>query len=253
MKKWEAALDKFLKPYIHQPWFEGALLSGSYACGNQNRFSDIDVTIIGSNDLNWQEKSNCYVDGFLIEYIINPIWRFEKYMDESLKDHDYTSQNLILYGKILFDCHGEIKKLQKKALAQIQKPFEPISDYDKSFIKYYLWDRYDELQSLYHKKLHIDLQYWLLVDALISAYYDFCNLPHIPHSKIELILNDKDFAERYHIKKMPEKAFCDKLMLCFKARNNKQKLSAVRKFYDYVLDVGGGFDIGSFRGKRTLK
>ena len=103
MKKWEAALDKFLERYLHQPWFEGALLSGSYACGNQNKFSDIDVTIIGSNDLNWQEKSNCYVDGFLIEYIINPIWRFEKYMDESLKDHDYTSQNLILYGKILFD------------------------------------------------------------------------------------------------------------------------------------------------------
>ena len=253
MKQWKVALDKFLERYIHQSWFEGALLSGSYASGNQNKFSDIDVTIIASNDINWQEKSNCFVDGFLIEYIINPIWRFEKYMDESFKEHNHTSQNLIFYGKILFDCHGEIKKLQKKALAQIQKPFEPLSDYDKSFIKYYLWDRYDELKSLYHKKLHIDLQYWLLVDALISAYYDFCNLPHVPHSKIEPILTNKDFAERYHITKMPEKDFCDKLMLCFEAKSKKQKLAAVKVLYDYVLDCDGGFEIGSFRGKRTLK
>lgn len=71
MKQWKVALDKFLERYIHQSWFEGALLSGSYASGNQNKFSDIDVTIIASNDINWQEKSNCFVDGFLIEYIIN--------------------------------------------------------------------------------------------------------------------------------------------------------------------------------------
>ena len=112
MENWQKALDKFLENYIHQDWFEGALLCGSYASGNQNEFSDIDVTIIASNSLTWQEKSNCYVDGFLMEYTINPISRFEEYMEESLKEHDYTNQYLLLYGKILYDTHGEIQKLR---------------------------------------------------------------------------------------------------------------------------------------------
>lgn len=44
MQKWEKALDKFMKQYIDEPWFEGVVLCGSYATGNQNKFSDIDIT-----------------------------------------------------------------------------------------------------------------------------------------------------------------------------------------------------------------
>lgn len=46
MQKWEIALDKFIKRYINKPWFEGAVLCGSYASKNQNKFSYIDVNIL---------------------------------------------------------------------------------------------------------------------------------------------------------------------------------------------------------------
>lgn len=252
MEKWEKALYKFLEKYVHQDWFEGALLCGSYAAGNQNEFSDIDVTIIASNSLGWQEKSNCYVDGFLMEYTINPISRFEQYMEESLKEHNYTNQYLLLYGKVLYDVHGEIQKLRDKAALQVKQPFEPLSDYDKKFIKYYLWDRYDELLSLSKKNLHTDLQYWCLVDALITAYYNFHNLAHVPHSKIEQILTDSAFAKRYHIKDMPQPDFVQKLLDCFRASDKEQKLAKVKELYDLVMDSDGGFDIGQFVGKREL-
>ena len=50
MKNWQKALDKFLEKYKNEDWFEGAVLCGSYASGNQNEFSDIDVHIL-INDL----------------------------------------------------------------------------------------------------------------------------------------------------------------------------------------------------------
>ncbi len=71
--KWRLVLKKFLDRYINEDWFEGAVLCGSYSSGNQDEFSDIDVTIVARNDIGWREKSNCYVDGFLMEYTINPI------------------------------------------------------------------------------------------------------------------------------------------------------------------------------------
>ena len=49
MQKWEKALQKFLKKYEARPYFEGALLCGSYATGNQNQFSDIDVHIFNKH------------------------------------------------------------------------------------------------------------------------------------------------------------------------------------------------------------
>ena len=67
----------------------------------------------------------------------------------------------------------------------------------------------------------------------------------LDYKKIAIILNLRSISEA--------KDFCDKLMLCFEAKSKKQKLAAVKVLYDYVLDCDGGFEIGSFRGKRTLK
>ncbi len=252
MQKWELALEKFLSQYIDEPWFEGALLCGSYAAGNQNKFSDIDVVIVGSNDLKWREKSNCYVDGFLMEYTINPIYKLEEYMESSLRGHRHIDQNMFVYGKILHDKNGVMKKLRKKCERQIKRPFKPYSEYDKGFKKYGLWCNYDELLSLDADGLHIDLQYWRLVDSLITAYYDFKNLAHPPRSKIERILTDKKFATRYHIIGTPPRGFTEKLLACMNAKSKKDKLSAIKSFYDYVMRADGGFDIGKFRGWQKI-
>ena len=60
-----------------------------------------------------------------------------------------------------------------------------MSEYSKGFRKYHLWDKHDELHSLKSDGYHTDLIYWVLVDELIDAYYDFNCLPHVSHSKIE--------------------------------------------------------------------
>ena len=59
MQKWEKALDKFLQRYINKPWFEGAVLCGSYSTGNQNKFSDIDA--VQTDNLSSYEKNQSYI------------------------------------------------------------------------------------------------------------------------------------------------------------------------------------------------
>ena len=227
-------------------------MCGSYSAGNQNKFSDIDVAIVGANDLGWQEKSNCYVDGFLIEYTINPVYKVEEYMEGSIKKHSFIDQNMFGYGVILADKHGVIKKLRQRSLRDLNKKIKPFSKYDNDFKKYGLWCRYDDMLSLHADGYPIDLLYWTLVDKLIDAYYDFNCLPHVSHAKIQKILTDSAFAKRYHADIMPNKEFTNLLMACFNAKT-KDKLSAIGKFYEYVINSGGGFDIGKFVGKRKLE
>ena len=252
MQKWEKALDKFLQRYVNEPWFEGALLCGSYASGNQNKFSDIDIAIVGKNDMGWQEKSNCYVDGFLMEYTINPVYKIQEYMKSGLERHSFIDQNMHAYGVILYDKHGIMKKLHQQSIRDLKKKIQPLSAYSREFKKYHLWDKYDELQSLKSDGYHIDLIYWLLVGGLIDAYYDFNCLPHVSHSKIEKILTNKDFAKRYHADILPDKKLTTLLMDCFNAKQ-KDKMSAIDKLYNFVMKSGGGFDIGQFRGKHKIE
>jgi hypothetical protein len=252
MQKWEIALNKFMKQYVNKPWFEGAVLCGSYASGNQNKFSDIDIAIVASNDIGFQEKSNCYVDGFLFEYTINPIWKNQEYMKSGLDSHAPINQNMFAYGKILYDKNGVMKKLQQQSIRELKLKIKPFSKYSNDFRKYGLWCRYDDMLSLKQDGYPIDLLYWTLVDKLIDAYYDFNCLPHVSHAKIQKILTDKDFAKRYHADILPDKKFTKLLLDCFNAKQ-KDKIPAITKLYNFVMKSGGGFDIGEFRGKRKIE
>lgn len=252
MQKWEIALDKFMKRYTNKPWFEGAVLCGSYSTGNQNKFSDIDVAIVGSNDIGFQEKSNCYVDGFLMEYTINPVYKIQEFMQSGKERHRLIDQNMFAYGVVLYDKNGAVKKLRNQAIRELNKKLKPFSKYSNDFKKYHLWDKYDELQSLNSGGFHTDLVYWTLIEMLLEAYYDFNNLPHVSWSKIEKILTNKEFAKRYHVQQLPSKKFTSLLMDCFNAKQ-KNKIPAITKLYNYVMKSGGGFDIGQFRGKRKIE
>lgn len=90
------------------------------------------------------------------------------------------------------------------------------------------------------------------MDKLIETYYDFNCLPHVSHAKIQKILTDKEFAKRYHATKLPNHEFTDLLINCFNADKNN-KLSAIDKLYNYVIQSGGGFDIGKFIGRRKIE
>lgn len=53
MNKWEVAIEKFLESYIKKEYFLGAILTGSYATGNNDENSDIDIYIITTDDTKW--------------------------------------------------------------------------------------------------------------------------------------------------------------------------------------------------------
>ena len=152
MQNWEKALAKFLKKYEKEPFFEGALLGGSYASGNQNAFSDIDVDILISDTQNWRERGNVEVDGFLIEYFENPIKQIRKEFENDLKKGRTNAVNRFSYGKIIADRTGNVKKLQKEASAFLKKSMPKYKRSDFTFDFYAAWDLMDELESLSRDK-----------------------------------------------------------------------------------------------------
>ena len=69
---------------------------------------------------------------------------------------------------------------------------------------------------------------------------------------MQKMLLDSTYAKRYHADKLPDKKFTTLLMNCFQSEQ-KDKISALDNLYTYVMQSGGGFDIGKFVGRRKIE
>ena len=63
MEKWQLAIEKFLNEYKNEEYFLGAILTGSYATGNNDSNSDIDIYII-TNLINNRQYVGQTVKGY---------------------------------------------------------------------------------------------------------------------------------------------------------------------------------------------
>ena len=82
--KWKIALKEFLKDYEEDDDVIGAILCGSYASGNQNDNSDIDVYLVLKDSVSYRERGNTESNSYLIEYFMNPVRKIKEYMQKEL-------------------------------------------------------------------------------------------------------------------------------------------------------------------------
>ena len=111
MNKWELAVEEFISQYKDEDYFLGAILTGSYATGNNDENSDIDIYIVTTNETKWRERGNKNINGFLIEYFINPKNKILSYFEQELKDYHLSTTMIFVNGKILYDKDGSVKEL----------------------------------------------------------------------------------------------------------------------------------------------
>ena len=248
MKDWEKALYKFLEKYKNKPYFEGAVLCGSYATGNQNKFSDIDVHILLSDSQNWRERGIVFESGFLIEYFMNPIKKIQQEFQDDYLNGGNASANMFGYGRILFDKYGYVKQLHNEAIKILKKTPRKWKKKDLTLDLYGVWNLMDELNGLVLEKRFFNTIYYELARALQGLYFKIKGIPRMSFTKTEKILTDSNFAKRYHIQKLPDKKFT-KLFL---DALHTVDIIKIQKLYDFVIKNVGGFDIETFKIRSKL-
>ena len=156
MNNWENALNKFLNQYKDEDYFLGAILTGSYATGNNTPNSDIDVFIVTKDSTTWRERGNKLIDGYLIEYFINPVRQVLNEFEEGFINNGIATTRIFLGSKILYDKDGTIEKLINIAKENINREIEPLPEFKKKMNNYTIWHSFYELTSKYERKEDID-------------------------------------------------------------------------------------------------
>lgn len=252
MEKYEQVLEKFLLAHKNHPDFEGAVLCGSYASGNQTPVSDIDVHIVMSDVCELRERGNVFIDGMLVEYFINPIFKIKETLEREFQEYGSATANMFGYGKILYDKTGKVHEIQQLARSYFEKDFAPLCFYQLQNDLYHVWDDRDEFLSASSEKCSTHILYGRLLSDLVNLYMKHQGIGLQSLSKLEKLLSDDMFASRYHLKKQPDHNFKELTLACLRS-NDECKVECIQKLYHYVIKTCGGFDIGHFKMTSQVK
>lgn len=247
VEKWKLALKEFLKNYEDNDDVIGAILCGSYATGNNNEYSDIDVQLVLKDTCNYSSHGVTESNSYLIEYFINPVSKIKEYMEENYKRNKQTTQNMFGYGKIIYDLEDEVKKLQDLALEYIDKPFETITSKELDLYNYRIWDFFDELKALKKEENpSFNLIYYKLLDKVYEAYCKMQGLPVMPSTRVYKILTDEKFRKNYHVFNLPNEKFTALYLRCYKDSSVDTMYKNMNNLINYYYEIQGGFNIRSF-------
>ncbi len=117
-------IEEFLNVWKQEPGYAGALLAGSHAVGTADEFSDVDIHIVFSDDVDWRERGNLIVDGTLFEYFANPIKQYSAYMEQEFLANKNHTARMFSTGKILDDKLEEVVRLKAKGLEYLAKDIQ---------------------------------------------------------------------------------------------------------------------------------
>ena len=230
---WRDALNKFIEEYKNNKDVVAILLVGSYAVNNDNKYSDIDVYIILNNKCDYRIRGNKLVDGYIIEYFVNPIYQIEEYLLNDGRGHGGPMANMILNGKLVYGNELIVNYLRDKAIDAINKE----NKFD--IMKYYrCWDAYEDYKAC---KYHNKMNYYICLKYLIEAYLFNNNYYILPENKIERFFKDEDYCKKYNIK-LPNNEFNILVINCF----NKPNRDNLDRLYRFVIE-DGKFNINDFK------
>ena len=253
MKCWENALKQFLENWMHREEVVGAMVCGSYVTGNPSNRSDIDVHIILAGEVDWRERGNQIIDGFLIEYFVNPPKQIRNYFKEDFRDRSTSSMVQFITGKIVFDKTGIIMQLKEEAQSWKEKVYTPLPDTIKEIRKYGLWDSYDNLLDCYEEgRYDFNLIYYCSLQGLFNTYCALLNLEEIPFYQIARYLTEPTYLEKYLKQPFPDRDFAALYICALQETDASEKISLYKALTDHVHEKSGGFQIDGWRIRSSV-
>ena len=255
MKDWKQAARGFIDSCSFKDDIEAAFLTGSHAFGNADSFSDIDLYIILSDDVNWRERGSKEVYGFRIEYFANPLHQVMQYIDDNYLSVRLPEINMILGGIIIFDKNDMAEKTIAYCKQKLLSNFPKMNEFNIKMGLYTVWDNLDKLQRAYTNQTpDIAMQFFCFIKNTFELYSRYIGSPIPNYHKWYRWLTDEDYSSRYGLDAYKDMCFLDKIKVAFKCTDPEAMLWLSTDLYQYITSEMGGLDVDDFilRGQLLL-
>lgn len=251
MKDFEKAAHKFLKSYKNKKCYLGAVICGSYVMGKETKYSDVDLHIIMDDNFNHRERGNQIIDGFIIDYFVNPIKRFEKYVEADRNLGTKYVSHMFKTGKVIDDTDKKVSNLKKELEKEHKRKFSKLKKENIEGYKYFMIDSYKNLEEKVDE-LDFLFTYYHYLNYIREAYLKYLRVElGAIHNAATLIL-DKKKREKYLVEDVKDKKFKTLFKKCLKHEDSIKMLENIKNLRDHVVNKMGGIDTKSFHMKCDL-
>jgi predicted nucleotidyltransferase len=250
-RKIESVINTFLEPYFTDNDIQGAILTGSYAQGNQNKYSDIDIFIISSDKLDWRERGSKIISDYVLEYFINP----PKKVIQEIEEYKHIATSAIIINGIeLFDKTGIIKILKEKAFKAVYIPMTPMNMGEIEMMKYYIHYYYEQIKRAYEDNSdEFPFLYYTFLEYIIYSYGRNVGISLPPKTKIYQYVFDEEYYLIKELKKIDDMEILKLLKECMKNNKNEIMYENITELKDYFLNSIGGFNIDGWKIRSEVK
>lgn len=253
MKDWELALDKFISKWEKRKDVVGAILCGSYVTGNPTKHSDLDILILLDSKTSWQGRGNIIINGFLIDYIVHPVYVFYDLFEEDLSRRYNINAYMFKTGKPIFDKTGELQELIQESKKYLKKNYKKMRKFQVELAKHKLWDTWDNLEEVYESgRSDFYLVYYNDLKFLFETYAEFLQFQSIPVHKLIRFLTEDIDKKKYLIRDFPDQEFVKMYTDHVKVRAKYKMMKGYGRLTEYILEKMGGFDINDWNIKVPL-
>lgn len=228
-EKVQLVLDRFTHPFRNDPNVVGILLTGSYAHSTPDSYSDLDVYII-TNELDWRERGNTFIDGYEIEYFINPTKQVNAYLDEDETDLRPVTAHMFSYSKILYRKEmttNPMDQLIERAKEILEKPLPELDEVTRELARYGFDDGVKDLLDSKSSKdlLAYHIMAHNMIKQVVTIFY-----------RVKNVRQEKSKRMSEQLKKI-DGQFLGLLVAVFK---QNYKFTALNELISYVENLIGG-------------
>ena len=250
MEKWEAATRKFIEQCEFYNDIEAVFLTGSYAAGNADKYSDIDLYIVLNDDATWRVRGNKRFEGFLIEYFANPARQIKKYIDSSYSNVQITEINMILNGIVILNKNSAAESLREYCLQKVMADFPALDEFHVKTGLYHLWDSFDELTRAHdNNSADFVMQYYVFIRSAFEFYSRYICSPVPNYNHLYIWLTDEAYHKKFKLPPYRDAGFLELISEAFGSLDMDALFLQAKNIKEYVFNKAGGFEIDNF----TLK
>lgn len=251
MEDYEIAAHKFLEKYKNKKSYLGAIICGSYVMGSPSKYSDVDLHILMDDTFDHRERGNKMVNGFIIDYFVNPIKRFEKYVEADRNLRTKYVTHMFKTGKIIDDTDKRVYNLKKELEKEFKKKFPPLKKADVEGYKYFMTDSYKNLEEK-EKEPDFLFVYYHYLNYIRESYLKYLRVEVGSIHNAASYIYDKKKREKYLVEDIKDKKFKTLFKKCLNQDSPVKMLKNVKSLRDHVVKEMGGINMKSFHMKYEL-
>lgn len=237
MQAFELAVSKFLETLEDNTDIVWIIICGSYITWNPSKHSDIDLHIILDDRANRRERWNVYIDGFLIEYFMNPIRQHYVYAEEDYQARRIVNAHMLTTWKVILDKTWSIKKLISDMKKHTSKKYSALSDTALELSKYAIRDMVDNLQEIYAAETpDFVFVYHNFLAVLFDKYSAFLQYRKVETHKIYRFLHSESDRKKYTLADFPDEVLNNLFTKALACHETSDMMEAYEQLTHYILE-----------------